>query len=158
MDTHMPLNLHAGCRKRLVETLTAGLPAVWTNNGMFLDRGSLIVGVFQAEEVLPKAGALRERLISYVDDFPIIEFVSETLAVELWERDEYLSDTPSVRLVELNGYTDAGEVAHALVEKFESLPWQYALTIQLPTALTELLSHFILDFPLSNNLRLVRGR
>ena len=86
----MPLDLHPECRKRLVEALVEGLPRITTTNGMFLEHRSRILGLLKAEEVIPKTGNLKNRLLEYVNDYPVIDFFSEALATELKERDRYL--------------------------------------------------------------------
>lgn len=152
----MPFNLHPKCRKRLVETLAKGLPRITATNGMFLEPMSYLLGLFEAEEVLPKTGHLRDQLVEYVDDFPLTSFVSEMLATDLRERDKYLSDTPSIKLIELEGYGDTEKVAESLVECFESLPWQYTLSVMLPGSVHQVLSRFVTELPLSDQIRLIR--
>ena len=91
-----------------------------------------------------------------MNDFPVFVFVSETLAVELQERDQYLKDTPSIKLIELEGYGDTKEVAQSLVERFVSLPWKYSLSIELPETVNQIFARFVTELPLSADIRLVR--
>jgi hypothetical protein len=152
----MPLDLHRAGRQRLVEALAEGLPKVTTAHGMFLEHSSCFEGLLPAEEVMPTGGKLKARMVAYVDDFPVMDFIMGTLALELRERDKCLNDTPSIRLVDLEGYTDVKGVAELLVERFESLPWQYTLTLPLPDEVSRLLSTFVTELPLSDRMRLVR--
>jgi hypothetical protein len=65
----MPVNLHQGCRQRLVKALVEGPPKITADNGMFLGYGSCLEGLLAAERVIPTTRDLRNRLIAYVDDF-----------------------------------------------------------------------------------------
>ena len=154
----MPLNLHRDCRQQLVEALAEGLPIVTTKNGMFVDRRSVFEGLFAAEKVIPTRGELKSRLVAYVDDFPVIDFISGVLAVALRERDKYLTDAPSLKLIELEGYTNVDDLANLLIELFESLPWYYTLSLRLPDDASQVLSKFVTELPLSGKMRLVRPR
>ena len=152
----MPLNLHPDCKKRLIDTLAEGLSIITVENGMFVEHMSRIVGLYKADEVIPKTGHLGNRLVDYVNYFPVIDFVSETLAAELRERDKYLRDTPSIKLIELEGYGDTKGVARSLVESFESLPWHYKLSVKLPASVNQIFSQIVTELPLSEQIRLVR--
>ncbi len=151
----MALNLHPECRTRLVEKLVEGLPKIETQNGMFLDRESQVPALLAANQVLPKTGRLRDQLVAYVDEYPILDFVGETLSTELLERDQYLRDTPSIKLIDIEGYGDTQKVAQSLVERFESLPWQYTLSVELPADVSAVFSRLGAEFPLSDQMRLV---
>jgi hypothetical protein len=152
----MPLNLHPRCKQRLVEILAHGLPAITTKNGMFLERSSSFELLSEAEGILPTTGELRNTLMEYVDDFPVTDFIRDTLSLELYERDQYLGGSPSVKLVDIAGYEDANAIAQSLVDRFDSLPWHYKLTLELPSSVSQVLSPFVTELPLAHYMRLVR--
>jgi hypothetical protein len=144
----MPLQLDQQLKDRLTELLTAAIPAISANHGMFVDRRSGLVELFQAEQALPQHGPLHDRLITYVTDFPLIEFVRDTIGRELWELDKYLADVPSIKLVDIEGYGDPAAVATRLVAHFDSLPWEYEFTFELPEQLSPVLQSTVADYQL----------
>lgn len=151
----MALNLHPSCRARLQEGLLNALQQIVASNGMFLDRSSM--GSLDAlEAVLPQAGKLHDQLVEYVDDWPFSEFISDMLAQELWEMNKYIFES-SPKLMEIPGYEDPAAVSERLLNQFESLPWQYQITIPLPRAIDELLAPEDNVVDLGRGIRLVRA-
>jgi hypothetical protein len=57
---------------------------------MFLDRRSGFYELWRAEQVLPQNGVLHDRLINIIGEFPLIEFVRDRLAIELYDLAPYL--------------------------------------------------------------------
>lgn len=151
----MPLSLHQDCRASLHAALKAALPKFTINNGMFPNRSS-IDRLIDAECVLPQTGKLHDRLVEYVDDFPFTEFILDVLGDELWHLDKYRPDT-NPKLTEIQGYHDADAVAARLLDQFESLPWQYRLTVKLPDALGELLHSAETAATLSPSICIIRA-
>jgi hypothetical protein len=88
----MPLNLHQACQQRLVDVLGKVLSMVTTSHGTFLERRSFYADLYAAEDVIPTTPSLKTRLTEYVDEFPVVEFIDSTLALELIERDQHLPD------------------------------------------------------------------
>lgn len=150
----MPTNLHPECKARLIDALADGLRGVNTQHGMFIERMSAFISLFVADRVIPR-GKVRDQLVSYVGDYPILEFVSDVLSRELRELDRYHADDPTVKLTDIEGYADTRALAGRLVEQIEALPWQYTLTAALPQALSEALGH-IGEYALSPTVRIVR--
>ena len=117
----MPLNLHADCKARLLSVVAETLPEILVNNGMFINRMSgarLVLG----EMVLPKTGKQRDRMVDYIDEFPLSKFILETLGIELWVLDKYVTDPPTTNLSAIEGYEDASRVAARLIEAFQATP------------------------------------
>jgi hypothetical protein len=83
----MALDLHPDCKRRLIEVIAEGLPIIKVNNGMFLERVSLVMGLYKTDLVIPEKGGLRNQLVAYVNDLPVVDFISEILGTELRERD-----------------------------------------------------------------------
>src|SRR5262245_2766814 len=151
----MSLDLHAKCKARLLEVLVAGLPVIKVNHGKYVDRRSAVILVL-GDQVLPQGGELRDRLIEYIDEFPLTSFIVETLGEEL-DLGEYISDAPPMTLPQIERYADVPALAARLIESFDSLPWTYQLTFALPQALSGLLPSHIDVFPLGPAVRLVRA-
>jgi hypothetical protein len=151
----MPLDLSPECRKRLREALTVALPMIGIRSGIFPDwrSGEKLAA---AERALPQNGKLHDRLIEYLDERPLTEFILGTLGRELWERDKYQGDEQST-LAEIEGYHDAEVLAVRLLDQFESLPWEYQITVPLPDSLVELLRPAESAVELSPSIRLVRA-
>jgi Apea-like HEPN len=150
----MPLNIHAECRKRLNETLAEALPSIEAKNGMFIDLPST-AKLVKADLVLPQTGPLRNRLVEYIDEFPLSVFVTETIGQELYELDRYLSDQ-TVALIDIPEYADAPATANRLLDNFESLPWTYQVSVPLPEALTDIFQPDQDFLALSPSIRIVR--
>lgn len=151
----MPLGLHRECRLRLQEALEAALPSLVINNGMFPERLS-VAQLMIADMSLPRTGKLRDLLVEILEEFPLTEFVLETLGKELWELDRYQTDAKP-KLTEIEGYEDAQALANRLLDSFESLPWTYRITVPLPDALAELLRPDEVSLDVSPSIRIVRA-
>jgi hypothetical protein len=121
---------------------------------MFLDSWSAS-DLRKIEASLPQ-GELRKRLEQYISETPLVDFVDETLSRELADADRYDSSSPdAIPLTEVDGYEDAKAVADRLVRDFESLPWEYMVSIPLKNKFGEVLSKEIKEFKLSDSVRLV---
>lgn len=152
----MPIQLHPDCKARLTAILAEGIPGIQTSHGKFLERLSVMLAIHKAERVIPDKGPVHEQLASYIGEFPIIEFVSDTLSLELTELDNYRADNPSAKLVEIKGYEDPRAVAERLVNQLEALPYRYTITAKLPEQLSALLEKFVTTYELSPTIRLSR--
>lgn len=152
----MPIELHEECKARIIDLLREGLPKVAAKNGMFIERASTL-GLAVADLALPQTGKLRDRLIDYVGEFPFANFVTETLGLELWELDKYQSEVDTVKLIEIPGYEDPNLVALRLLQQFQTLPWNYKLSFQLPQQLSTLLPENVEEFALSPAMKMVRA-
>jgi len=150
----MPLNIHAKCRKRLHETIAQALPSIEAKNGMFIERRST-AKLVEADLVLPQTGKLRNRLVEYIDEFPLTDFVTETIGQELFELNRHLPDQ-TIALVDIPEYADAPATADRLLDDFESLPWTYQVSVPLPEALTDMLHPDRELLALSPSIRIVR--
>lgn len=132
----MSLNLHADCKKRLIEVIAEQLPKITVSKNMFLDRKSTM-HLFLAESVIPDKGEVKHKLEEFVDEAPVYEFIYETLARELSENLEYNREIQDQSLVAITGYEDPDATATRLVEELDSLPWKYIFTVQFHKELSE---------------------
>ncbi|MEW6058343.1 MAG: hypothetical protein AB1540_17210 [Bdellovibrionota bacterium] len=150
----MSLNLHTECKQRLSEKIAEYLPQVKVQNRVFLERKSTGV-LLLVEPILPQSGMIKVQLEQYVSEAPIYNFIYETLSTELYESQEYDSAFPSTSLAELEGYHDPKAVAQKLVEGFESLPWEYSLTIKLENDFGELFAKTIKNYSICDSMKLI---
>jgi Apea-like HEPN len=149
------LEIHEGLKARLIASLTEGLKLVEVRHGKFLPTESRMA-LLSSDESLPTHGPLRDKLNSYVDtDFPLMMFVCDSLQNELLVHD-YNDDVPLQKLTEIAAYNDTVAQANRLVSDFQSLPWQYSLSIRLRHDVSVLLSETIVDEQLAPNIRLVK--
>ncbi|MFN3658322.1 MAG: hypothetical protein ACK4UO_13800 [Pseudolabrys sp.] len=151
----MALELHESLKERLTNSLIANLPLMEVQNGKYLTPGGRM-HLFEAEAALPDHGPLRDQITAYIDDFPIVTFVSDVLQNELLDL-EYNSEVSSQKLAKIAKYGDASTVAKRLISDFQSLPWRYTLSVKLPSEVSELLSTIVTDEQLSPNLRLLKA-
>ena len=143
-------------KARLVELLIAALPKVTVNNARFINRLSRLA-LFEADNALPDHGPFKEQLVSQVDDFPIVTFVSDYLQSEIFDSQEYDSEKASQKLTEIAAFANPKAVATHLVDEFETLPWKYVLSIKMPSEIGETMSQVIDNtYGLSSNLKLVK--
>lgn len=147
----MSLNLHTKCKARLVDVLSEQIPNIMVSNRMFMDRRSAI-GLFYADEVLPKAGRLKDGIHEYMGELPFFEFAYESLARELSENQEYDSENAKLSISNIEGYEDPRAVATRLVEEFDSLPWEYTFSLPLHKEIAEIIKGNIPSYQISDDL------
>ncbi len=121
---------------------------------MFIDVSSTS-DLSKAEAVLPQTNTLKTTLSDYISETPVSDFIYQYLSKELHEFQEYDASAPALKLSELDGYGDLTALSHRLVGEFESLPWDYTLTIPLPRDIGSFLGRTIKFFPLSDAIAIV---
>jgi hypothetical protein len=149
----MSLGLDPQCQKRLAEKIAEELPNVNVENRMFLERHSALE-LLSSEPVLPQTGPLKDRLKQYIGETPIFDFLYGSLSRELYEKQKYDLETPLMKLTELDEYRDPVSVAQRLVGEFESLPWEYTLSIKLENEFGSLFSQAIKEYSVSDSIKL----
>ena len=80
----MALDLDPRCKARLIDSVTQNLAHVRVNGDMFLDAKS-IVGLAEAEKILPGSGKIRDKMNQYVGEMPLFEFIDETSSRDISE-------------------------------------------------------------------------
>lgn len=132
----MTVDLHPSARARITELVSKAIPLLDIEHGKFVKRASEgVVFLILANQALPQRGALHDALLAYVDDdFPLVEFVLDTLAAELRSA-EYETEPAQKKLVAISGYEDADQVATRLIGEFAALPNHYRITFPLPKEL-----------------------
>lgn len=128
----MAINLHDQAKAAIKSSLAENLKHIHVKHGMLLQHISVFFAAYKANECLP-TGKMYDTLVDYVDDFPLIEFVTEILRRELNENLPYKPDETEPRsLIEIEGYADPHEAAERIVSKLISLPWDYTISLILP--------------------------
>lgn len=150
----MSLGLHKQCLDRLSEVIRLGLERVRVNNRMFVHRPSMLT-LLDAEDVIPQTGKIRTSIEEYITETPAFDFVYEVLSRELHEKQTFDSDVPMLPLGELAGYEDLGAVSARLVSEFNSLPWDYTLTIPLTSTIGEYFAKTLKSYEICESVRLV---
>ena len=150
----MALGLHPKAQAVVASTLAEGLQHVRIKNGCFIDSFSVFMAAFQANSALPSNGAISDKLLDYIDDYPLIEFVVESIRREISDSREYCNDPQIENLLDIPGYSDAAETAKRLVTSLETLPWRYTYTLPLFTTLLPVLPHDANQVPMGFNGRI----
>jgi hypothetical protein len=153
----MALELHKDLKARLVEALTRALPLMEVEHAKYFTSRSRY-HLLNADNALPDHGPLREKLINFIDDFPMMSFVYDVVQAELLDRADYDGDAALKQLTDLAEYTDAKSVAGRLVEQFDSLPWLYVFSIEMPEALSKLFSAVVEEIQLSPSIKLTKAK
>ncbi|MBU8932465.1 MAG: hypothetical protein KOO62_00515 [candidate division Zixibacteria bacterium] len=150
----MSLGLHRDCVKRLSEKIADLLAQVKVKNRVFLDWESAVT-LIRAESIMPKSGDLTRVLEEYVGETPLFSFLYNHLSERLAKTQEYDSSSLSLLLQELKGYEDLTAIAQRLVSDFESLPWDYCLTIKFDNRFGDFFARTLKEYSLGDSVRLV---
>ena len=149
----MSLGLHPECEKRIIKILSEQLPNVRVRNKVLLEPESVYGLSNTAEQSLPQN--IKNQLEQqYIGEIPLFNFIYETLSRELRETQKYDPKIPLVKLTEIKDYQDPNAVAKRLVESFNSLPWEYFLTIKFENDFGELFCNAIKQYPICDSIRL----
>lgn len=152
----MPLDLHPNCRAQLRASLTELLPKASASNGMFLTPVSSAY-LLLAQAALPTTGKLHAKMLKFIGEVPFVDFVSGTLARELFETQEFQTEEGPAPLISLPAYADVPALADRLVNEFNSLPWTYTVTAPLPAAFSEVFCSHIRQWKLSDTISISCG-
>ena len=126
----MGIGLHQSCLRSLSNKIAEQLPKINVQNRMFLE-GWSTTHLRQVDSTLPQTGKIKEKLKQYVSERPVSDFVYETLSKELHQGQAYDAESAEISLTQLEEYTDPKAVAERLARDFESLPWEYSLSVKL---------------------------
>jgi hypothetical protein len=150
----MPTKLRGEWLDKIRPSLIDGLKQIQVKNGMFLERGPSLA-LAMADLHIPKMSPVRKELERFVDEFPLLEFTTDTLDRELYDRDRYLAEVERCALTDLEGYENPESLADRLIEEFQTLPWDYLITLRLPEAISAYAPEQ--DFQVSDDIWLRRG-
>lgn len=129
------------CEERLIQVVCEALTALKIENGMFIHFPSTLA-LWSTDEVIPKTGSVRQKLETWIDEWPVYEFVYESISRRL-SACAYTPDKTEKYLHEIEGFTDIAATARELVEELSSLPWTYCFSFPLPESLGSPLARLI---------------
>ncbi len=122
------LNPH--CKAKLLERTKIALAQVQVASGRNLVPWSTVL-LLTAEDALPDHGPLRQKLNAYVSEWPFHDFARDTLA-RLLRKSPFNTDVNPVMLSDVTDFADLDALSGQLVDEFDRLPWDCALTLPLP--------------------------
>jgi hypothetical protein len=150
----MPLDLHPSCKNRLTSFLAEKIRSLKVEHRRFLNYEDAS-GLNDADKILPAAGDVREKLNAFLDDNPFYEFVTDQITRTLNDTENWATAKTLEGLTSCSAFTDAEATAKHLTESFNSLPWQYALTFEMPETLAVELSSLVGQFSFADDVKLV---
>jgi hypothetical protein len=150
----MSLGLHPRCQTRLKQLLAEILTRVKVNHNTFLEFPSTLE-LLSAQAALPETGPVREQIEKYIGEDPLFSFIYHSLSRELLENGTYDSERTGTPLQEFHDYADLAAVAERLIDDFESLPWSYLISYELPKKVGEPLRRMVDSHSLTDSIGLV---
>jgi hypothetical protein len=150
----MPIALNANCKNSLIRALADALPTIQIKNGMFIDWNSTS-RLRKLDSIIPQQGGLRSLLTEYIGDRPISSFTIDTLQRQLLELDRYQQAALPTPLNERIDLSNPQKIAESIIAQFESLPWRYTLTVQLPLDISNFFSETQTVRDFGPNMRVV---
>ena len=128
----MAIGLHPECTKRLLEKMPQYLANVRVDKDVLLNYKSTI-SLLLLDTILPKSGEVREKINQYIGEgVPLFSFILEALHRDFIENGTYNAQHNGASLNTFNNYADLGEVAKRIIQDFETLPWTYMVSYELP--------------------------
>jgi hypothetical protein len=109
----------------------------------------------EADRALPQTGPVRERVTEFVGENPVSTFVYHRLARELLAARDGPGGDNVVALSTLPGYADSAAVAARLIDEFESLPWDYVVSLKMPASFSGVFVPHIGSTRLSDTLDII---
>ncbi|MEW6613991.1 MAG: hypothetical protein AB1401_00745 [Thermodesulfobacteriota bacterium] len=150
----MALGLHQGCISQLIKSVAENLTHIRVNKGIYLDTDT-ILGLDAVDEILPKTGKLRDKLDQYAGESPLFDFIYETITRDIGESGTYNPDSKGILLNTLPGYEDLHAVASKLISAFQSLPWSYLISFELPSNISQQMREAVGHYKFDRDFRIV---
>ncbi len=148
----MAIKLRPEVRSNVKAALAAALPGIPAGGYIGMNFAFMAV-----DAALPKKNAVRDQLAEYLGDFPLSEFVNDVLTEDLENREDFKQFGSNHKLTDLKGYEDPSAISENLINRFETLPWSYMLTLRLPHHLHDLVPINVPRVELGANLHVCRG-
>lgn len=148
----MSLGLDSRLIARLTDSLAEALATVTVRHRRF---PSSLESFLIPERALPQTGKLRALLEQRIGDQPFVSFSQESFLRKIEESQEYDADDTAVALATLPGFEDLRSLAEQLVADFESLPWEYSVSLALPQAFSEVFCEHVRKQSISPSITLV---
>ena len=150
----MGLDLHPECLSRLNQFVAEHLPGVRIDHGMFLNYPSMLP-LFPVQKILPRSRTLTESLQRYVGENALYTFLSESIARDIYEANQYSEEKEGPPLVSFPNYSNPAEAAKRLIDDFNTLPWTFIVSLEIPNPLGNTFRNTSGNFSLSDSFRLV---
>lgn len=154
----MPLEINGNLRARLKELLLEILPAAPIYNGSLLDRVLFYDQIEPLDRALPSSGSLFTTLDDAIGPAPFAAILMDALSDELktLELDYDTEAEPAQLSDHLPDAAEVAEVADRILARFESLPWRYSFTFNLPAEVEDFFDKFVTVQPIGPSARLVK--
>ncbi len=133
----MSLGIHQNCKAQMHSALKHCLQSIQVDYKTFLVTESTFP-LLEHENLLRLPGDKMKMLVEIIDDYPFYSFVYQRLSKKLYYN-KYNSESIGENLSAIEGFEDIDSVATTLVEEFDSLPWEYTLTIPLQSQISDAL-------------------
>jgi len=148
----MTIEIHSAKKAAIFDDLVARLPEMQVTNNKYLDLKSAI-NLFLIDQRLPKK--TRESAADLIDEHPLFEFITEYISSDLCDLNEW-SDVPSKPLIDISHFSDVEKYSSLLIDSFQSLPWSYTLSLEMPDVFLTALTDGENALVLSNRMRLIK--
>jgi hypothetical protein len=145
--------MHDKQRAYVAEKLSETLEKVRVTSSLFLEHKELVNA--DIDRLLSQKD-FRQELVSYVGEDPLYDFVSQDLSTRLYDTHTYDSGADPLRLVDVEGFAPAKELAGILLDSMTSLPWNYTICFVLPRQISNILPLGQTQFLLSDSDRIIR--
>ena len=119
-------------KEQMLATLAEGIGSALIEHDTFPHWPSFALAGFNSQYHLPSEGKNREFMEECVGEMPFVEFLVEKIRLELNDTRDFNGEISRKTLVGSPGYQDAHSVAARVISEFESLPWRYRVTVELP--------------------------
>ena len=150
----MGLDLHLECLSRLYQFVAEHLPGVRIDHDMFLQYSSM-APLFSIDKILPGSKILTESLQRYVGEHALYTFLSDSIARDIYETNQYSVEKKGVPLVSFPNYSIPADAAKRLIDDFNTLPWNFRVSLEIPKPFGNTLRNLVGNFNLSDSFRLV---
>ena len=150
----MPLGLSEETKDLLKYRLSARLGDLSVINGNFLS-GAQNLNLRTLDAALPQKGEVRRLLNEFIGQNPASTFAYWILHEMVHSNFDFASGAGSVPLIRLTGFENPLAVANDIIDKFESLPWSYIITIPLDCALGKKLASIGKELQISDDISIV---
>jgi len=137
----MPLKLRQETVDQLTPIVASFLERVTVAGDCIPNFGNGFGIIYDAEDLLPKTGPRKEEILKYIGERSLLKFASSFIDNLLYGR-VYDRDARERPLLEVVGADSAQTLATALLEAFQSLPWDYWASVALPKPLADFFAQF----------------
>lgn len=149
------LTLHQDCLTRLREKVAEAIPQIEVDYGNFVSpfASAPLRGL---DDALPREAKLE--LTSRIDDFPAETFVMSWIDRRLKEAVATDASAKTVFLSQVEAFKDVEHISKQIIDEFQTLPWAYTATIELPVSFANWIMEAGDSLELSGSVRILVGK